>query len=89
MRHDFRHHNIRLLKREKAQEAMYYIEDFIDSLDAVSQLDFCPHVTVNAILNNFYNKSQKEGISISVTADTPEHTAIAGMDFVAILSNPL
>ena len=92
MRHDFRHHmqNLALLLRqEKPQEAEHYIEEFIHSLDTASQIDFCPHVTVNAILNNFYNRTQKEGIAVSVTAEVPEDTAIADMDFVAILSNLL
>ena len=67
MRHDFRHHmqNLALLLRqEKPQEAEHYIEEFIHSLDTASQIDFCPHVTVNAILNNFYNRTQKEGIAV-------------------------
>ena len=92
MRHDFRHHmqNIDLLlKQQKPQEAIHYIEEFIQSLDVASQIDFCPHITANAILNNFYNQAQKEGITISITADTPEHITIADMDFVAILSNLL
>ena len=92
MRHDFRHHmqNIDLLlKQQKPQEAIHYIEEFIQSLDVASQIDFCPHITANAILNNFYNQAQKEGIAISITADTPEHITIADMDFVAILSNLL
>ena len=92
MRHDFRHHmqNIDLLlKQQKPQEAIHYIEEFIQSLDAASPIDFCPHITANAILNNFYNQAQKEGIPISITADTPEHITIADMDFVAILSNLL
>lgn len=92
MRHDFRHHmqNIDLLlKQQKPQEAIHYIEEFIQSLDATSQIDFCPHITANAILNNFYNQAQKEGIPISITADTPEYITIADMDFVAILSNLL
>ena len=92
MRHDFRHHmqNIDLLlKQQKPQEAIHYIEEFIQSLDATSQIDFCPHITANAILNNFYNQAQKEGIPISITADTPEHITIADMDLVAILSNLL
>lgn len=92
MRHDFRHHMQyidQLLKWEKIQEAVQYIEEFINSLDAAGQQEFCHHVTVNAILNNFYNKARKEGISISVTADMPEYTVIADLDFVAILSNLL
>ena len=92
MRHDFRHHmqNIDLLlKQQKPQEAIHYIEEFIQSLDTASQIDFCPHITANAILNNFYNQAQKEGIPISITADTPEHITIADMDCFAILSNLL
>lgn len=92
MRHDFRHHMQyidRLLKQENVPEAIQYIEAFINSVDEASQLDFCQHVTVNAILNSFCSKAQKEGIAISVTAAVPEHTAIADIDFVAILSNIL
>lgn len=73
----------------EVKEAIHYIEEFIQSLDVASQIDFCPHITANAILNNFYNQAQKEGIPISITADTPEHITIADMDFVAILSNLL
>ena len=92
MRHDFRHHMQyigQLLERGKEREAMRYIEAFLHGLDAASQLDFCPHVTVNAILSSFYDRARKEGIPISVTAEVPEHIAIADMDFVAILSNLL
>lgn len=92
MRHDFRHHMQyidRLLKQGNVQEALCYIDEFINSLDGASQRGFCQHVTVNAILNSFCSKAQKEGISISVTAGVPEHTLIADMDFVAILSNLL
>lgn len=92
MRHDFRHHmqNINLLiKQEKPQEAIHYIENFIQSLDATKQTDFCQQVTVNAILNNFYNRAQKENLTFSVVADIPGNIAVADMDFVAILSNLL
>lgn len=44
MRHDFRHHmqNINLLiKQEKPQEAIHYIENFIQGLDTANQTDFC------------------------------------------------
>ncbi len=65
MRHDFRHHmqNLALLLRqEKPQEAEHYIEEFIHSLDTASQIDFCPHVTVNAILNNFTTAHRRRAL---------------------------
>ena len=92
MRHDFRHHmqNINLLiKQEKPQEAIHYIENFIQGQDTANQTDFCQQVTVNAILNNFYNRAQKENLILSVVADIPGNIAVADMDFVAILSNLL
>ena len=53
-------------------------------------MNFCPNITVNAILNSFYNKAQNNGISVTVKADTREETSVkTDMDFVAILSNLL
>ena len=44
---------------------------------------------MNAILNSFYTKAQKNGISVSAEADIKENTTISDMDFVAVLSNLL
>lgn len=92
IRHDFRHHNqniAAMLKKGDTEKALRYIEQYNESLDAAKPVEFCPHATVNAILNSFYVKTQREGISVSVAADTGEDTSIADMDFVAILSNLL
>lgn len=77
-----------MLKKGDTEKALRYIEQYNESLDAAKPVEFCPHATVNAILNSFYVKTQREGISVSVAADTGEDTSIADMDFVAILSNP-
>ncbi len=92
VRHDIRHHNqniAAMLKNGEIREAMKYLEQYDDSLDAVRMNEFCPHITVNAILSSFYNKAQSMGISVSVRADTNEATHITDMDFVAVLSNLL
>ena len=92
VRHDFRHHNqnvISMLGKGEVQKAIDYLEQYNDSLDALKLNDFCPNITVNAILNSFYTKAQKNGISVSVEADTNENTPISDMDFVAVLSNLL
>ena len=92
IRHDFRHHNqniAMLLQKGEVEEALRYIEQYNNSLDAAKPKDFCPHVTVNAILSNFFLRAQKAGISVSVSADTPRESNIADMDFVAVLSNLL
>lgn len=92
IRHDFRHHNQNIetmLKKGEIQEALNYLKQYNDSLDEAKLSDFCPNITVNAILNSFCTKAQKNGISFSVKADTKENTAISDMDFVAVLSNLL
>ncbi len=92
VRHDFRHHNQNIetmLKKGEIQEALSYLKQYNDSLDAAKLSDFCPNITVNAILNSFCAKAQKNGISFSVKADTKEDAAISDMDFVAVLSNLL
>lgn len=92
IRHDFRHHNQNLesmLKKGEVEEALSYLKQYNDSLDAARLNDFCPNITVNAILNSFFTKAQKNGITVSVAADVKEKTAISDMDFVAVLSNLL
>ncbi len=92
VRHDFRHHNQNIesmLEKGEINEALSYIKQYNNSLDSAKLNDFCPNITVNAILNSFFTKAQKNGISVSVEADTGENTAISDMDFVAVLSNLL
>lgn len=92
VRHDIRHHNqniAAMLKKGEIQKAVKYLEQYDDALDAARVNEFCSHITVNAILSNFYNKAQSMGISVSVRADTNEATHITDMDFVAVLSNLL
>lgn len=92
VRHDFRHHNqniASMLKKGEFKEAMDYLKQYDESLEETKFNEFCPHITVNAILNSFYNKAQNSGISLSVKADTKEDTSISDMDFVAVLSNLL
>lgn len=92
IRHDFRHHNQNLavlLKKGDIKEALRYIEQYDESIDSAKPREFCLNATVNAILSNFFIRAQKDGISISVSADTSEDSCVADMDFVAILSNLL
>ena len=92
VRHDFRHHNQNIetmLEKGEVDEALCYLKQYNDSLDEIKPNDFCPNITVNAILTSFYTNAQKNGLSISIEADTAEHTAISDMDFVAVLSNLL
>lgn len=92
IRHDFRHHNQNIesmLKKGEIQEALDYLKQYNDSLDAAKISEFCPNITVNAILNSFYTKAQKNGISVSAEADIKKNTTISDMDFVAVLSNLL
>ena len=92
IRHDFRHHNQNIeamLKKGEIQEAIRYLEQYNESLKATAPREFCPNVTVNAILNSFYIKAHNEGISVSIAADVQKETSISDMDFAAILSNLL
>lgn len=92
VRHDFRHHNRNLetmLKNGEVNEAIRYLEKYNDSLDEIKMNDFCPNITVNAILNSFYTKAEGTGIVICIESDVTQDTAISDMDFNAILSNLL
>lgn len=92
IRHDFRHHNQNIefmLKKGETQEALRYLEQYNESLEAAAPREFCLNVTVNAILNSFYTKAHNAGISISIAADVQKETSISDVDFVAILSNLL
>ena len=70
-------------------KSLRYIEQYDESISDSKLQEFCPHTTVNAILNNFLEKAKKDGISVFMSADTPEESPVTDMDFVAILSNLL
>ena len=92
IRHDFRHHNqniAALLQKGEVQEALSYVKQYDASLDAGKPKEFCPHPTVNAILSSFYSRAQKDGVLVSMSADTPKASFIDDIDYVAILSNLL
>ena len=91
-RHDFRHHNQNLevmLRRGETNEALRYLQQYNDSLEATKSEEFCPNITVNAILNSFCAKAKKSGVLIFAEADIDTDTAVSDMDFTAILSNLL
>lgn len=92
IRHDLRHHiqNIEaMLKKGETEETLGYLKHYSESLDAARVSDFCPNITVNAILSSFCGKANKSGIRACIEADTKEETHVKDMDFVAILSNLL
>ena len=92
VRHDFRHHNrnlVSMLEKGEVEDAVKYLKQYDHSLNESKINEFCPHITVNAILNSFYNKAQKNGIKAFIEADTSESTPVTDMDFVAVLSNLL
>lgn len=92
VRHDIRHHNNNvavMFKSGDIKGALKYIEEYNLSLDSFKQTEFCPHVTVNAILNSFYSKATSDGIKVSVSADTKPDIGVSDTDLVAILSNIL
>ena len=78
-----------MLKSGDIKGALKYIEEYNLSLDSFKQTEFCPHVTVNAILNSFYSKATSDGIKVSVSADTKPDIGVSDTDLVAILSNIL
>ena len=92
IKHDYRHHIqsiASLLKNNDINHALQYIEHYTKSLNVIQSLEFCPNVTVNAILTSFYNITKYNGISFHASADTPANSVISDMDFVVILSNLL
>lgn len=92
IRHDFRHHNQNiavLLKKGNIDEALGYIQQYNESIEAIKPKVFCPNVTVNAILASFCHIAQSNGIAFSAAADTPQKSVIADIDLVAIISNLL
>lgn len=92
LRHDIRHHvkNLSaLIKEGKTGDALKYIEEYTGILYDTGPREYCPHTTVNAILNNFGYRAVADGITPSICADVGETSAIADTDYVAILSNLL
>lgn len=92
IRHDFRHHSMNIasmIKKGETEEALKYLEKYNDNLQMTKMNEYCPNVTVNAILNSFLSRAAGSGISVTVEADTKENIPITDMNLVAVLSNLL
>ena len=92
VRHDFHFHCQNLLvmlEKGEREEAIDYLRQYSDSLDGIKPRNFCGNATVNAILNHFAGRAENRDIEFTAAADTREGSAIANLDYVAILSNLL
>ena len=92
IRHDFRHHSMNvaaMIKNGETHKALKYLEEYNENLQTAKTSEFCPNVTVNAILNSFCAKAANNGICVTIEADTGENVPITDMNLVAVLSNLL
>lgn len=90
IRHDVRHHyeSIASMARKGDTEGILkYLGEEEEGNEGPAS--FCPHVMVNEILSSYRNKTQGAGVVFIAQADTPFHSRIKDVDFVAILSNLL
>ena len=90
VRHDLRHHDeqIAAMAREGNTEG---ILAYLGQRQAATESfpAWCPNVTVNGILSSYAGKAKEAGVEYIAQADTPARSAVADVDFVAILANLL
>ncbi len=90
IRHDMRHHDERIadMAREGDTEGILnYLGQ--DRLADDSFPVWCLNVTVNGILSSYAGKAKGAGVEYIAKADTPMESAVADVDFVAIIANLL
>lgn len=91
-RHDFRHHVIAvrgLLKQNRPEEAMEYIDTYTDFGSAPEIIEYCPNLSANCILNYYLQEAKKHSIQVSTRITLPGHLPLPEIDFCTILGNLL
>ncbi len=90
IRHDIRHHNehIATLAREGNTRAILnYLGE--NDMGVGEKYVWCSNIVVSSILSSYSSKAEGRGIVFSASADTPVHSAVKDVDYVAILANLL
>lgn len=90
IRHDKRHHDACIAAMARAgdtQGILHYLEQEQESVESFPV--WCPHPMVNELLRSYAAKAQAAGVTFTAQADTPAQSAVADVDFVAILANLL
>ena len=90
IRHDKRHHDAciaAMARTGDTQGILRYLEQAQESVESFPA--WCPHPMVNELLRSYAARAQAAGVIFSAQADTPAQSAVADVDFVAILANLL
>ena len=90
IRHDKRHHDACVAAMARAGDTdgiLRYLEQEKEKTECFPA--WCPHIMVNEILSSYAGKSKQAGVMFTAQADTPAQSAVADVDFVAILANLL
>jgi len=91
-RHDMRHH-LSLLNSFAADGDLQKIKDYLASteaaIEALTPVRYCENETVNLILSSFYNKAQKNQITLHLDVKLPGRLSINDTELCALLSNAL
>lgn len=90
IRHDKRHHDACIAAMARAGDTrgiLRYLEQEETCIESFPT--WCPHPMVNELLRSYAAKAQETGVTFTAQADTPARSAVADVDFVAILANLL
>lgn len=92
MRHDIASHLYTielLLNQGKYHEACAYSQEVQAANRYQSQLGSCENPVVDAYLYSRLRELQRDGVSLTVAAELPEHCAVSDMDLIIALGNLL
>ena len=90
IRHDKRHHDECIAAMARAGDTegiLHYLGQEKEKTESFPA--WCPHIMVNGILSSYAGKAKEAGVEYIAQTDTPAQSAIADIDFVAILANLL
>ena len=91
-RHDMRHHLLMisgLLAGGKQEQALAYIQDVQNSIDAITPQRLCDNETVNLLLCAFKARAEKLGVSLETRAQLPDSLCLPDTELCILLSNGL
>lgn len=93
LRHDMKHILITvssLIKNDKQNEALDFINDYVSTIDATKGKIFCNDSIINSILDYYWNKAEQEEVTLNIKVNNIEDALnVPSYETAVLISNCL
>lgn len=92
LKHDLKHHMLTIyeyLNQHNTEQAIDYIQKYLQTLQDFELLKFCDHQIINMIISHYFALAKEQAIDFQVHITLPKELPIANSDLTILLGNLL